>query len=231
MIGVLSLQGGVIEHLGHLGQLGVPARRVRSPGELDGLTGLIMPGGESTCLRRLLAQTGMGEAIRDAYADGLHLWGTCAGAILLADDVVGETPCLGLIDMQIRRNAFGSQLDSFTTTAPAPAVSPEPVPLVFIRAPQIIEVGAGVEVLLRVRGVIAAAQTDRVLVTVFHPELTPCLAFHRHFATRCGMSPDGGTADAGDAASPHTRREAATWPRTVRILDDCAAAVGGVRRV
>jgi 5'-phosphate synthase pdxT subunit len=224
MIGVLSLQGGVIEHMGHLGQLGVPARRVRAPADLQGLAGLIMPGGESTCLRRLLVQSGMDRAIRDAYADGLTIWGTCAGAILLARQVDGESPCLGLIDITIRRNAFGSQLDSFNATAPVPAVGSESVPLVFIRAPQITAVGPGVQVILRVRDTIAAAETDRILVTVFHPELTSCLAFHRYFAKRCGLSPNESASAADSSEEPVG---AATWPRTVRLIDECATTVGG----
>jgi len=187
-IGVLDLQGGVQEHLDHLRRLGIAARPVKRAKELAGLAGLIIPGGESTCLSRLLAIFGLNQAIEQAYRDGLKLWGPCAGAILLARDNVGEAPCLGLIDITINRNAFGSQLDSFQCEALAPAVAREPIPLTFIRAPKIIRVGEGVRVLLSMDDYIAAAEDDRILVTVFHPELTPSLAFHRYFARKCGVN-------------------------------------------
>jgi len=186
-IGVLDLQGGVVEHIEHLGRLGIPARKVRKPSDLEGLTALILPGGESTCLCRLFRIFGFDKAIPAAYERGLFLWGTCAGAILLAKRVRSEKPCLGLIDIEIERNAFGSQLDSFTSTALAPDVAPEPIPLTFIRAPKIRNVGPDVRVLLRLDDYIAAAESDRILVTVFHPELTPFLAFHRYFLNKCGI--------------------------------------------
>ena len=195
-IGVLDLQGGVQEHLDHLRRVGVSARPVKRAAELDGLAGLIIPGGESTCLSRLLNIFGLDEAIRQAYGHGLKLWGTCAGAILLARENVGETPFLGLIDITVSRNAFGSQLDSFNREALAPAVAHGPIPLTFIRAPKIVRAGEGVRVLLQLDDYIAAAEDDRILVTVFHPELTPSLAFHRYFARKCGLHPAGGD-DAG----------------------------------
>jgi 5'-phosphate synthase pdxT subunit len=200
VIGVLDLQGGVQEHLDHLRRIEVAARPVKRAAELAGLAGLIIPGGESTCLSRLLAIFGLDKAIRQAYGGGLKLWGTCAGAILLAQENVGETPCLGLIDIAVSRNAFGSQLDSFQCEALAPAVAREPIPLTFIRAPKIVRVGAGVHVLLSMADYIAAAEDDRILVTVFHPELTPSLAFHRYFARKCGFRVAGGD-DAG--VDPH----------------------------
>ena len=187
-IGVLDLQGGVQEHLDHLRRVGVAARPVKRAADLAGLAGLIIPGGESTCLARLLSIFGLDAAIRQAYDQGLRLWGTCAGAILLARENVGETPFLGLIDIAVSRNAFGSQLDSFNREALAPAVAREPIPLTFIRAPKIVQAGEGVRVLLRLDDYIAAAEDDRILVTVFHPELTPSLAFHRYFARKCGLN-------------------------------------------
>jgi 5'-phosphate synthase pdxT subunit len=188
-IGILALQGGVIEHRRHLEALGVSACEVRYARDLAGLRGLILPGGESTCLGRLLRLTGLGQAITQAYYDqGLHLWGTCAGAILLAREIVGEAPHLGLLDIVIARNAFGSQLDSFRTEARVPAVSAAPIPLVFIRAPQIVSLGPAVTVLLRQDGYVAAVEDGHgILATVFHPELSDCLAFHRYFAGRCGL--------------------------------------------
>ena len=200
VIGVLDLQGGVQEHLDHLRRIEVAARPVKRAAELAGLAGLIIPGGESTCLSRLLAIFGLDEAIRQAYDGGLKLWGTCAGAILLARENVGETPCLGLMDIVVSRNAFGSQLDSFQGEALAPAVAGEPIPLTFIRAPKIVRVGEGVRILLPMDDYIAAAEDDRILVTVFHPELTPSLAFHRYFARKCGIKVAGGD-DAG--LDPH----------------------------
>ena len=137
MIGVLDLQGDVVEHLDHLERLGVVARRVKDPSHLHNLKGLIIPGGESTCLSRLLRIFEIDTAIMEACKRGVKIWGTCAGAILLATQIVGEKAYLGLIDMEIERNSFGSQLDSFAAVASIPKVSSEPVPLTFIRAPKI----------------------------------------------------------------------------------------------
>lgn len=187
MIGILDLQGDVVEHLDHLERLGIPARRVKEAAQLDELEGLIIPGGESSCLSRLLQIFGLQEAITSAYGRGMKIWGTCAGAILLATEVTGESPHLALIDMEIERNSFGSQLDSFSCDAAIPRISPEPISLVFIRAPKIKKVGAGVEILLYLDDYIAAAETSGILITVFHPELTGSLAFHRYFALKCGL--------------------------------------------
>ncbi|MDZ4164719.1 MAG: pyridoxal 5'-phosphate synthase glutaminase subunit PdxT [Smithellaceae bacterium] len=188
-IGVLHLQGGVVEHLWHLERLGLPAILVKEPGDLAGLAGLILPGGESTCLGRLLRIFGLDEAIARHYHAGMKIWGTCAGAILLAKDVKGEAPTLGLVEMEVERNGFGSQLESFTDQALIPEIAPEALPLTFIRAPKIVRVGPGVRVLLEKDGIIAAAESEGALVTVFHPELTPCLAFHRYFARKCRLVP------------------------------------------
>ena len=187
-IGVLDLQGGVQEHLDHLRRIGVAGRPAKRAAELAGLAGLIIPGGESTCLSRLLTIFGLREAIVQAYGDGLKLWGTCAGAILLARENVGEAPYFGLIDIAVNRNAFGSQLDSFNCEALAPKVAQEPIPLTFIRAPKIVRIGSKVQALLALDDYIAAAEDERILVTVFHPELTPSLAFHRYFARKCGLN-------------------------------------------
>ncbi|MBW2650174.1 MAG: pyridoxal 5'-phosphate synthase glutaminase subunit PdxT [Deltaproteobacteria bacterium] len=188
-IGVLDLQGDVAEHIDHLERLGITAVRVKKPADFAHLAGLIIPGGESTCLFRLLNIFGIREIILREFQRGLKLWGTCAGAILLAGKIVGESPGLALIDIEIQKNAFGSQLDSFTTEDSVPRVAPQPIPLTFIRAPKIIRVGRDVDVLLRQDDYIAAAESPDVLVTVFHPELTPSLAFHRHFALKCGLKP------------------------------------------
>ena len=121
------------------------------------------------------------------YNRGLKIWGTCAGTVLLAKKVIGEENCLGLMDIEVERNSFGSQLDSFMSDALIKAVDPEPIPLTFIRAPKIIKVGEKVNVLLKIDDYIAAAESEDILVTVFHPELTASLAFHRYFAIKCGL--------------------------------------------
>jgi len=207
-LGVLDLQGGVQEHLDHLRRIGVAARTVKRAPELEGLAGLIIPGGESTCLSRLLRIFGLDDAIRQAHGGGLKLWGTCAGAILLAGESVGEAPVLGLIDIAVNRNAFGSQLDSFNREVMVPEVASEPIPLTFIRAPKIVRAGDGVRVLLRLDDYIAAAEDDRILVTVFHPELTPSLAFHRYFARKCGLE-----IEAADAAGLDPDWTPQSWMR------------------
>lgn len=188
-IGVLNLQGGVVEHLDHLARLGIEARPVKGAAELTGLAGLIIPGGESTCLSRLLRIFKLDEVIVREFHRGMKIWGTCAGAILLAGTVTGEASHLALIDIEVERNSFGSQLGSFTGEALIPAVAPEPLPLTFIRAPKITKVGTEVRILLTMDDFIAAAESAAVLVTVFHPELTGCVAFHRYFARKCGLSP------------------------------------------
>ena len=187
VIGVLDLQGGVHEHLEHLERLGVAYKRVKQPSDFADLAGLIIPGGESSCIARLLNIFEIKEVLLQAHRNGMKIWGTCAGAILLARKVVGENPCLGLIDIIIERNGFGSQLDSFTSEALIPTVSAEPIPLTFIRAPKIISVGKEINVLLKIDNYMAAAESENVLVTVFHPELTGCLALHRYFAIKCGL--------------------------------------------
>jgi pyridoxal 5'-phosphate synthase pdxT subunit len=187
LIGILDLQGGVHEHLEHLESLDIAYKKVKQPSDFADLVGLIIPGGESTCLARLLNIFGIREVLLEAHRRGMKIWGTCAGAILLAHDVVGETPCLDLINIQIERNSFGSQLDSFKSEALIPAVSAKPVPLTFIRAPKILSCAPDVKILLTVNDYIAAAENESVLVTVFHPELTSNLAFHRYFAKKCGL--------------------------------------------
>jgi 5'-phosphate synthase pdxT subunit len=189
VIGVLDLQGGVQEHLEHLDAIGIPYKRVKQASDFPDLAGLIIPGGESTCVARLLDIFQMKDPIINAHRNGMKIWGTCAGTILLAKEVVGEIPCLGLIDIVVERNSFGSQLDSFISEAIIPAVAAEPIPLTFIRAPKIIHVGNDVKVLLKRDDYIAAAENENVLLTIFHPELTGNLAFHRYFALKCGLNP------------------------------------------
>lgn len=219
-IGILDMQGGVVEHLDHLRRLGIDGVRVKTAADFADISGLIIPGGESTYLSRLLRIFRLDHAIHEAFGRGLALWGTCAGAILLANRVEEEDAHLGLIDVQVARNAFGSQLDSFTCTATVPQVCGQPIPLTFIRAPKITAVGPGVNVLLRLHGFVAAARDDRVLVTVFHPELTPSLAFHRYFVRMCGLDPlDHGEDKARDCTWSMT-----SWTRHMRIAPELEAA-------
>jgi pyridoxal 5'-phosphate synthase pdxT subunit len=212
MIGVLDLQGGVYEHLDHLERLGIVSRRVKEPLDFNGIAGLIIPGGESTCLARLIRIFNLETCIMDAVKGGMKVWGTCAGAILLADCVLGEKSHLALIDIDIERNGFGSQLDSFRIEAEIPDVSQEPVPLTFIRAPKIHRTGNNVRILLQFHDYIAAAENDQVLVTVFHPELTPCLAFHRYFALKCGIS----TSDVF-SSDKNSKWNSKSWTRLARL--------------
>jgi pyridoxal 5'-phosphate synthase pdxT subunit len=189
VIGILDLQGGVHEHLEHLESLDIAYKKVKQPADFADLAGLIIPGGESSCISRLLNIFEIKDVLLQAHHNGMKIWGTCAGAILLAREVVGENPCLDLIDIAIERNGFGSQLDSFVSEALIPAISTKPIPLTFIRAPKIIATGKDVKVILKIDDYIAAAENESILVTVFHPELTGSLAFHRYFALKCGLNP------------------------------------------
>ena len=186
-IGVLDLQGGVQEHLDHLQRCAVPSCAVKRTADLEALAGLIIPGGESSTIGRLLDRSGLKEAILRGWQRGLKLWGTCAGAILLARPSDKTVPSLDLMDMDIERNTFGSQLDSFNSEALIQAVASYPIPLTFIRAPKIIHTGPEVKMLLKINDYIAAAEDGNCLATVFHPELTHDLAFHRYFARKCGL--------------------------------------------
>lgn len=193
-VGVLALQGAFVEHEAVLQALGVEVVEVRLPQQLDGLQGLIIPGGESTTIGKLAVSYGLVEPIRQMAAQGLPLWGTCAGMILLAKDIGGlDQPLLGLMDIVVRRNAFGRQVDSFVEDIDVPALgSGGPFPAVFIRAPRIERVGPGVEVLARLpEGAIVAARQGRLLVTAFHPELTRDDRFHRYFLGLGNQAPGG----------------------------------------
>lgn len=211
-IGVLNLQGGVHEHLDHLERLGITGRPVKEEGDFVGLSGLIIPGGESTCMAQLLDVFGLKEIIVKNYQLGMKIWGTCAGAILLATEVINEKPCLKLIDMEIERNSFGSQLDSFATETLIPEVSVKPIPLTFIRAPKILHVGSNVKVLLKIDDYIAAAENENILVTVFHPELTGCLDFHRYFAQKCSIWPTT------NVSTVESDWQSYSWTRLARIV-------------
>jgi 5'-phosphate synthase pdxT subunit len=182
-IGVLAAQGAFAEHIAALEQLDTEARPVRLPGELKGVNGLIIPGGESTAISRLMAAYDLMKAIAKMAGEGLPLFGTCAGMILLAKQVTGNgTPSLGLMNIVVRRNAFGRQVDSFETALQIPALGKKAFPGVFIRAPLIESCNDGAEVLARLdNGTIVAARQGKLLATAFHPELTSDLRFHQYF--------------------------------------------------
>lgn len=187
--GVLALQGAFVEHEQALSGLGVEPVRVRLPRHLDGLDGLILPGGESTAIGRLIQRWGLTEPIHAFARSGRPLWGTCAGTVLMAKEVsdgLSDQPRLGLMDMRVRRNAYGRQVDSFEADLPVPLLGQEPFRAVFIRAPTIQDVGAGVAILACLEGgTPVAVQQGAMLATTFHPELVPDDRFHRYFAGLC----------------------------------------------
>jgi 5'-phosphate synthase pdxT subunit len=182
-IGILALQGDFREHRQTLESLGAGAPEVRLPQDLEGLAGLIIPGGESTTIARLMRTSGLLEPLRKLAAEGFPIWGTCAGMILLAKrlDATG-IPALEAMDLTIRRNAFGRQVDSFEEDLPIPALGDPLFHAVFIRAPVIEDVGRGVEILARLKdGTPVAARQGRLFATAFHPELTGDRRFHQLF--------------------------------------------------
>lgn len=181
-IGVLALQGAFIEHIHSLERLGVDAFEIRQKKDIEKpFDGLIIPGGESTVMGKLLREFQLYEPIKEMIKNGLPVWGTCAGLILLAKNIVGEKPHLGVMDITVKRNAYGKQIDSFSTQAMIPAVSDTAVPLVFIRAPWIENVGDNVEILCEINGRIVAARENKMLVTSFHPEVTDNTSFAEYF--------------------------------------------------
>ena len=186
--GVLGLQGDFREHLETFARLGVSAIDVRRPEQLDAIDALIIPGGESTTIGKLAEHYGFLPKLRERIAAGMAVWGTCAGAIFLARDVPGHPhPLLGAMDLTVRRNAFGRQLDSFEADLAVPRLGPEPFHAVFIRAPLIERVGAGLETLSTLPGgAIVAVRQERLLATSFHPELTHDDRFHAYFLSLAG---------------------------------------------
>ncbi len=204
-IGVLALQGAFAEHIATLRAIGVEAVEVRLPQDLDELDGLILPGGESTTMRRLIVRWGLREPILDLAARGAPVLGTCAGMIILSRQIVGdEEPVLPLLDVIVERNAFGRQLDSFETELSVPLLGDTPVHAVFIRAPVIDRVGAGVDVLARLDdGRIVAVRERNVIATSFHPELAGETRFHRLLATMASEHADPGE---GIGRRPHPTR-------------------------
>jgi len=180
-IGVLALQGAFIEHVHILRQLGATVSEVRLPAELDGLDGLIVPGGESTSILKIMHDFGLARPLKTRVQSGLAIWGTCAGMICLARQITNNGT-LAVMDISVRRNAFGRQVDSFETELDVPVLGLTPYHAVFIRAPIIESVGKSVDVLAKLPdGTPVAARQNRLLVTSFHPELTNDVRFHEYF--------------------------------------------------
>ena len=182
-VGVLAIQGDFAEHCKIFRDLGVQAPEIRLPHQLDDVDALVIPGGESTTITKLMDIYGLVGPIKRFVQSGRPLWGTCAGMIVSSRHVVGdELVPMDLIDLDVRRNAFGSQIDSFEADLPVPVLGELPFHAVFIRAPWIERMGPNVELISRLQdGTPVAARQDNVLVTSFHPELTEDSRFHSMF--------------------------------------------------
>jgi len=185
-IGVLALQGAFIEHISVIQQLGVEASPVRLPNELGSLDGLIIPGGESTTILNLMQSFNFIQPLKELAQAGLPILGTCAGMVCLAkkvsNSINSNMETLAVMDIEVRRNAFGRQIDSFETELPVPALGDEPFAAIFIRAPIIERTGPWVEILAKLPNDIAvAARQGKLVVSAFHPELSHDLRFHRYF--------------------------------------------------
>ena len=181
-VGVLALQGAFREHRWMLERCGADVIEVRKPEDVDELDGLVIPGGESTTIGKLMMRWGLLEKIREKAATGMGIYGTCAGMILLAKDIVdSDQPRLGLMDITVKRNAFGRQRESFEADLDVPEFGTEPIRAVFIRAPYVEATGSNVQVLSQVNGKTVIARQGKLLVTAFHPELTECDRIHAYF--------------------------------------------------
>jgi len=193
-IGVLALQGDFAEHVSVLASIGVEPIEVRLPTHLEGLAGLVLPGGESTTMRRLIDRWDLRGPLLEFASTGAPVFGTCAGMIVLSKEIAdGDEPILPLLDVTVRRNAFGRQLDSFEADLAVPLVGDQPVHAVFIRAPIVERVGDGVDVLARLEdGRIVAVRERNIIATAFHPELAGEPRFHRLVATMAAEHDDPG---------------------------------------
>ena len=179
-IAILAMQGAFLEHGQMLDRLGVDHFEIRKKEDLDrSFDGLILPGGESTVMRKLLIELNIYDILKKKIEDGLPVFGTCAGLILLAEQVEDGVPCFGTMNILAKRNAYGRQLGSFHTDAEFDGLGQ--VPMTFIRAPYIAQAGEGVEILAEVDGKIVAARQGRQLVTAFHPELDGDTRIHEYF--------------------------------------------------
>ena len=216
-IGVLALQGAFREHLSTLSSIGVEGVPVRLPSDLDDVAGLIIPGGESTTMRKLIDRWGLRGPIMELAATGAPIFGTCAGMIVLAREIAGgEEPVLPLLDVTVERNAFGRQLDSFEADLSVPVLGDQPVHGVFIRAPIIDRTGPDVDILARLDddgrpdgGRIVAVRERNVIATAFHPELAGETRFHRLVATMAAEHDEPGE---GSGRRRHPTRRSRTAP-------------------
>lgn len=182
-IGVLAAQGAFIEHINLLRNLGVEAFPIRLPGDIEGIDGLIIPGGESTTISKLMLAYKLADEIRNLAKQGIPIWGTCAGMILLANEIAdgNKLEPIGIMDIRVKRNAFGRQRESFEAKLTIPVLGKKAFPGVFIRAPLIEQVKSG-EILARLGdSTIVAARQGKLLASAFHPELTDDLRFHQYF--------------------------------------------------
>ncbi len=186
-IAVVAVQGDFQKHIDMLNALGADAFNARLPQDIERADGIVLPGGESTAIGRLLARYGVDVALKAAHAAGKPIYGTCAGLILLSRAITADTgerggqPTLGLMDVVVARNAFGRQVDSFETTLDVPALGPEPLAAVFIRAPYVVEAGPGVDVLARHDGKIVFVRQGTLLGSAFHPEIAGDRRVHELF--------------------------------------------------
>lgn len=186
-IGILAVQGDFEAHAAMLAGMGVNTREVRTPADLEGCDGLILPGGESTTQLQFLQEEGLSNAIREFASEGGAIFGTCAGAILLATEVKNPAQgSLGLLDMTVLRNAYGRQIASEVAGGPS-TLKKEDLEMVFIRAPIIERVGPGVEVLAEYAGKPALVQKERIMAATFHPELTDDTTVHERFVRMAGQ--------------------------------------------
>ena len=197
LIGVLDLQGDVREHVAALGEVGSSARLVKRPADLEGLDGLVLPGGESTTLSMLLESTGLFDALAERLGpgQGLPILGTCAGLVLVAREVLdgrADQRTFGVLNAVVRRNGYGRQRQSFESEVRFGSGEGPPLPAVFIRAPLVVSVGDGVDVLATLDDVPVLVRQGAVLASSFHPELTPDRRVHRLFAQMCGGTHDNG---------------------------------------
>jgi 5'-phosphate synthase pdxT subunit len=183
-VGVLALQGDFKEHIKMLKDLDVPVIEIRFPKQLEKIDGLIIPGGESTTINKLMEKYGFREKLKDFRRSGKPIFGTCAGLIILASEVSGKGPGLGFIDMKVKRNAYGRQIDSFEEMVSINFDhKPDPVDFksVFIRAPKIVYTGKNVKVLSSLGDEVMLAREENILVCAFHPELTDDTRIHKYF--------------------------------------------------
>ena len=185
-IGVLALQGGVIEHINHINKLGHEGVEIKKFEDFKDLKGIILPGGESTTIGKLLRERNMFTLLKEKIISGFPVWGTCAGTILLAkcieESLEGH---LKVMDIKVKRNAYGSQIHSFKKSVVIDEISSQPIPLTFIRAPLITEVSSDVKIICTVDDKIVAAKQNNMFATTFHPELTDNLEVHKYFINMC----------------------------------------------